>query len=229
MIHFKQFSIQEAESMMNDWIASQGQELPSVRQEYEQIRKDLEGLYPDISGDRKDYCTDVEMGINLYEYLGKQEWFNMRLAADDSFWRTMTVQIAPHLVAKRWSYDNTDRYYKKTRRIWFKEIWWYVYLSLVPSRLDKTKEILLSKNCTTDTMEHIVGRPGGDGYNVKLCRKIMACYAKATSSRPASELLRSVMKLNTARTMVMEPVLCKGGFDGYVKSLFEDLNATVNN
>jgi len=227
MIQFKQFSIQEAESIMNDWIASQGKELPSVRQEFKQIRKDLEELYPDIKGARKDYCTDIEMGIKLYEYLKKQKWFNMRLAADDSFWRTMTVQIAPHLVAKRWNYDNTDRYYKKSRRIWFKEIWWFVYLSLVPNRMDKTKCILLSNNFTTDTMEQIVGRPGGDGYNVKLCRKIIACYANANSKQPASVLLRSVMKLNTARVMVMEPELCEGGIDGYVKSLFTDLNATI--
>ena len=228
MIQFKQFSIQEAESMMTDWIASQGKELPSVRQEFEQIRKDLEGLYPEVDGTRKDYCTDVKMGINLYQYLEAQEWFNMKLAADDSFWRTMTVQIAPHLVAKRWNYDNTDRYYKKSRRIWFKEIWWYVYLSLVPKRLDKTENILLSNNFTTDTMEQIVGRPGGDGYNVKLCRKIIECFANAKSDQPASVLLRSVMKLNTARVMVMEPELCEGGIDGYVKSLFTDLNATIN-
>lgn len=228
MLLFKPFSIQEAESFMKDWIASQGQELPSVHQEYEQIRKDLENLYPDIDGARKDYCTDVEMGINLYEYLDKQDWFTFRLAADDSFWRLLTVQIAPHLVAKRWGYDNSDRYYKKSRRIWFKEIWWYVYLSLVPQRIDKTRAILLSTNCTTDTIEQLVGRPGGDGYNVKLCRKIMACYAQAKCEGPATDLLRSVMKLNTARVMVIEPELCTGGIDGYVKALFSDLKATIN-
>ncbi len=227
MVRFKQFSIQDAESMMTDWIASQGQILPSVRHEFEQIRKDLEAIYPEVQGIRKDYITDVEMGINLYDYLKKQEWFNLRLAADDSFWRTMTVQIAPHLVARRWNYNNIDRYYKKSRRIWFKEIWWYVYLSLVPNRLDKTRDILLSNNCTTDTIEQLVGRPGGEGYNIKLYRKIMEYYARASCKGSATDLLRSIMKLNTARVMLIEPELFCDGIEGYTKSLFSDLNATI--
>ena len=227
MITFKPFSIQDAETVMNEWIASNGHSLPIVRREYEQIRKDLGEIYPKVEGVRKDYVTDVEMGINLYEYLNSQEWFNLRLAADDSFWRTLTVLIVPNLVAKRWGVDNCDRYYKKSRRIWLKEIWWYVYLSLVPTRLDKTRDILMSDKCTTDTIEQLVGRPGGDGYNVKLYRKIMEFYAKVQCKGSASDLLRSVMKLNTARVMIMEPELYSGGIEGYVKSLFSDLGATT--
>ena len=227
MIQFRNFSIQDAESMMNEWISSNGEYLPDVNKDFELIRKELRELYPNVQGNRKDYTLDVEMGINLYSYLKNKDWFNMRLAADDSFWRTLSVQIVPDLVAKRWGYDNIDHYYKKSRRIWFKAIWWYIYLSLIPNRLDKTKDMLLSKNFTTDTIESLVERPGSDGFNVKLCRKIVENYSKVYYNGSTSELFRSVMKLNTARAMVMEPELCDGGIDGYAKTLFTDLNASI--
>jgi len=228
MVEFKKFSKQDADSIMNEWISSGGKNLPLVSKEYEKIRKELEELYPNEEGDRKDYATDVEMGIRLYEYLDKQEWFktNKRLASDDSFWRIMTVQIAPHLVAKRWGYDNIDHYYIRPRRNWFKAIWWFIYLS-DPKKIHKLRGILMSKNFTTDTIEALVERPGSEGFNVNLCRKIVEYYSKASCQGSVSELFRSVMKLNTARTMVMEPALCEGGIDGYVKALFTDLNATI--
>lgn len=226
MIQFKTFTNKDAESVMNEWIASKGTIPPKVGKDYEQIRDELEMLYPDT---KDKYGIDVEMGKNLYEYLKGKEWFNMRLAANDSFWKTMTVQIAPTIVAKRWGYDNIDHYYKLSRRIWFKAIWWYIHLSLVPSRrVDKTQDLLMSKNFTTDTIEQLVERPGSDGFNVKLCRKIVDYYSRATYDGQETKLFRSVMKLNTARTMVMEPELCIDGIDGYVKSLFTDLGATIN-
>lgn len=227
MVEFKKFSKQDADVIMQEWISSNGEILPKVEKDFDKIRKDLEKLYPDEAGARKDYTTDVEMGIKLYEYLDShKEWFNMRLASDDSFWRTMTVRIAPHLVAKRWGFDNIDHYYIKPRRNWFKAIWWYIYLS-DPKKLYKTREVLLSKNFTTDTIEALVERPGSEGFNVKLCRKIVEYYSRVSYNGSMSELFRSVMKLNTARTMVMEPALCEGGTEGYVKALFTDLNATI--
>ena len=92
----------------------------------------------------------------------------------------------------------------------------------------ETHDMLLSKNFTTDTIEALVERPGSEGYNVKLCRKIVEYYSRASYMGSMSELFRSVMKLNTARTMVMEPALCEDGIDGYVRALFTDLNATIS-
>ena len=228
MIQFKPFSIQDSVEMMNDWIASEGQSLPKLDKDFQQIRLDLENLYPQLEDtERKDYFTDVEMGIKLYEYLDGKDWFNLRLASDNSFWRTFTIKIAPHLVAKRWGYDKIDHYYKKPQRNWFKSIWWFVYLSLVPGRMDKTRNILKSKNFTTDTIVALVERTGSDGFNYKLNRKIVDYFSRVSYDGSMSFLFRSVMKLNTARTMVMEPALCEGGIDGYVKALFTDLNAKI--
>ena len=36
------------------------------------------------------------------------------------------------------------------------------------------------------------------------------------------DLFRVVMKLNTARMMVVEPALCAGGCEGYAKKLYLD-------
>lgn len=227
MIQFSKFTKEDAASAMKEWIDSEGEVLPSLSKSHAQIREDIEKLYPEVEGERKEYFTDVEMGIALYEYLAKQEWFSMRLAADDSFWRIMTVLIAPHLVARRWNYDNLDHYYLRPRRNWFRAIWWYIYLSLVPTKMYKTRDILKSQNFSTDTIEAIVERPGSEGFNVKLYRKIVEYYSVAKCEGSVSDLFRSVMKLNTARVMVMEPALCEGGIDGYVRALFEDLNAEV--
>ena len=42
------------------------------------------------------------------------------------------------------------------------------------------------------------------------------------------DLFRVVMKLNTARMMVVEPVLCFGGCKGYAKKLFVDAGFDIN-
>ena len=65
-------------------------------------------------------------------------------------------------------------------------------------------------------------RTGLEGTNIDLYRAIIK---KAMSiSKFGSTELRRVMKLNTVKSLVVEPSLFKGGIDGCVNSLFRDLN-----
>ena len=104
--------------------------------------------------------------------------------------------------------------YITSRRIWLKNIWWYIHLSWNGSS-KRTYEIL--KNNTTDTIQQLVERPGV-GYYVSLYREIMFQYS--TINDPSRFLFRKVLKLNTALLPVTYPELISGGIKEYVGYLF---------
>ena len=189
---------------MDSWISG-GFRLPEVNREYAELRKDLTELFEKASSEQKDgtdgYRMDVCYGVLIYEYL--------------------SLVCVPDLIGKRWSNDNADHYYVKPSRIWLKCIWWYIHLSLKESDLALTKKILLSRNFNTDTILNLVERTGRGGTNIDVYREIMSMYAPLKKVRGKD--FRSIMKLNTAKAVVLEPVFCEGGVKGYVESIINEL------
>jgi hypothetical protein len=193
---------------------------------YTSIKKEIE------QKDRKDYLTDVLFGIGLYEYLEKQEWFNLRVAANDGFWRYIAVAVIPKLVSERWGVSKDDYYWKKSNRLWPKTTWWFIHLAYQNS-LEKTKEVLLSRNLNSDIIQGIVERTGKKGTYIEVYRELILQYSsldyntivkfKKQLTFGSDSLFRAIMRLNTARCLVIDPCLCAGGVEGYVKTLISDL------
>ena len=225
----------EAETAMLEWNESYPQ-LPQLDGDYAVIRNDLTTLFQNVlsSAEAKgykprDYYTDAQFGLLLYMYLSKKSWFSLRLAADDGFWRYLSLKVIPDVVAVRWGKENDSHYWSTPGRIWLKQIWWYVYLAWSKDE-STTRRILESPNCSTDTILNFVERTGKKGTCVDAYRWIIYFYS-AIPQHMVSEykkkgknhdLFRVVMKLNTARMMVAEPALCIGGCKGYAKKLFVD-------
>lgn len=116
--------------------------------------------------------------------------------------------------------------------MWPKTSWWYIHLSFHES-LEVTRLILLSKNFNSDTIQGIVERTGKKGTFVEVYRELIFQYYnldystivkfKKQLSLGSDSLFRAIMRLNTARSLVTDPCLCKDGVEGYVKSLIIDL------
>lgn len=214
----------ESIEAMNAWMANSFTP-PTLGKEYAEIRDELIMLFSQAkekTGNAQGYELDVCFGAALYVYLRQKSWFTDRLASDDGFWRYMSLRVVPDLVGERWGNSNADHYYTKPSRIWLKTLWWYFYLSLADSDIEKTKDMLLSKVFSTDTILNLVERTGRSGTNISVYRNIMAKYALLEGV--ADKDFRNIMKLNTAKAVVIEPMFCVNGVSGYVDSLFDELS-----
>lgn len=215
----------EAAEAMGAW-TSDTLNLPFINKEYEDIRNDLSKLFIEskllVDEDVRSYRMDIVFGVSLYDYLNTKAWFNLRLASDDGFWRFLSLKVAPNLVGERWGNDNGDHYYSKPNRIWFKTIWWFVFLSIQDAGIQETKRMLLSDKFSTDTILNLVERTGHGGTNVALYREIIKRFHQL--SNPSEKDFRKIMKLNTAKAVVIEPTFYEGGISGYVSCLFRELS-----
>ena len=239
-MEIKKLNRGEAEKAMSEWIDSFPQ-LPSLDGVYSVLRNDLTTLFQSVMASAeskgfkpRDYYTDAQFGLLLYAYLSQKDWFSLRLAADDGFWRYLSLKVIPDAVAVRWGKDNDSHYWSTPGRIWLKQIWWYVYLSWTTDETT-TREILESPNCSTDTILNFVERTGKKGTCVDAYRWIIYLYSMIPSHMVSEykkqgknhDLFRVVMKLNTARMLVVEPALCIGGYQGYAKKLFVDAGLNI--
>lgn len=227
----------EAQKAMEDWVQNCPVQ-PTLDAEYEQIRKDLQIINEEIrktaSGfDEKKakYYVDYMFGLRMYEYLDKIPGFSMRVASNDDFWRYMSLKVIPYVVYQRWGKDSDSHYWSRPTRIWLRSIWWYVHLAW-QGNYDKTKSLLASKHFTTDTILNFEERSGRHGTHIEAYRNILRLYGSVSDNDlkkyskerkgNSDDMFRVVMKLNTARLMVIEPSLCPGGEYEYAKSLFKD-------
>lgn len=234
----KEYNKEHAFKSMDIW--RNNHELPEqLSPEYDSIRKEILQLYVDANQESKNndkYIMDVLFGLKLYDYFSKQSWFNLRTAANDGFWRYISVAVIPDIVTSRWGIDKDDYFWKKPNRLWPKTIWWYIHLTWRES-IETTKNILTSKHFTTDIIQGIVERTGKKGTFVEVYREIIYQYSqlddmtiakfKKQLSSGSDSIFRAVMRLNTARSLVEDPCLCVDGVKGYVNSLFMDLTKNL--
>lgn len=194
--------------------------------EFEALRSNLLSARDDIYdeygldagiGQYEKYEHDLELGLALYESLkGKIE---PRDISKDDIWRYLSIKVVPDIIHPRWGL-NADHYYRMSRRIYLKQLWWYIHLSW-NTDTHTTRNLL--KNNSTDTILNLVERPGL-GYNVELYREIMKQYADYSDL--SRQILRQVLILNTARRKVISPELTDGGIPGYVRSLFDTVTSS---
>lgn len=230
----KEYNKQKALEALDKWRHNNA--LPEqLNSEYTRIREKFiefsNNAHEHAVNDRKDYIYDVFMGIQLYSYLMQSDWFNLRTAANDGFWRYIAVAVMPDIIADRWGKDNDDHYVKRVSRIWPKTLWWYIHLTWQGSE-DDTRNMLVKKHFTSDTAQGLVERTGKKGVFVDAYREIAKQYSDLDFSLLAKfkriskkndELFRALMRLNTARIVVFDPYLCDNGCKGYAASLIKDI------
>ncbi|MCH4475757.1 hypothetical protein [Staphylococcus haemolyticus] len=189
-------------------------EFEDLRQKLLRARDDIFKEYQLDGVEKLDYKFDLLFGINLFEILNENIKFYNRDAMNDDLWRYLSIKVIPDIVHSRWGF-NEDHYFKTSRRIWLKTIWWYINLSWT-GNIKSTYRLL--ENNTTDTILQLVERPG-IGYNVEMYRELMKQYNSYSDS--SRQLFRRVLKLNTARLLTTSPELVEGGIPQYVEDLFK--------
>ena len=221
----------EAEKCLNKLIET-GFTLTDLNAEDLALRKNLESFFEKAeidAGKIDSFSFDIAFAKRLFQYLEDKRNNSLREMTNDGFWRYLSLVVAPHLVRKRHG-ENAQYYYSKTSRIWLKCMWWLIYLSW-QGTLDETCDLLLSQSkdnkdkdqprFSTDTTVAVCERTGQDGTNVELFRTIFKYCSKAEGFQATD--MRRVMKLNTVKSLVVEPSLCENGLDGYVKGIFTEL------
>ena len=159
---------------------------------------------------------DMKLGLALYRILA-EAGMDTRTAADDGWWRFLSLRVLPDLVKGRWDSAPPVRYWKGRSRIWLRAMWWTVHLTWQGSE-EKTRKVL--ENVTTDTVVQLVERPGKGGFRIELTRLI---FKRRQLLKPSQGQFRAIMKLNTAQIVLKEPLFCEGGLLGYVDALFADV------
>ncbi|MBQ9062141.1 MAG: hypothetical protein IJ121_04845 [Eubacterium sp.] len=225
----------EAQKAMEEWIESYPA-LPLIDKKYDTVRNDIQEmnrkLRSDVAGgDDSKYYIDSHLGLELYKYFWNIPGFSLRVAADDGFWRYLSVKVVPDVVAQRWGKDNADHFWSKPTRIWLRSIWWFVHLSW-QGDYDSTKKLLETEFFTTDTILNFEERNGRKGACIEAYRQIIKYYGQVPEDTvkrfsrnragKSDDLFRVVMKLNTAKMTVVEPALCIDGEAGYARELFAD-------
>lgn len=235
----------DSQKAMSEWVENYPA-LPHIDDSYVSIRNDLQEMNRKVRAEAEieaserrndNYYIDAHMGLALYEYLWNQKGFTLRTAANDGFWRYLSVKVVPDIVAQRWGKDNSDHFWSKPTRIWLRSIWWYVHLSW-QGNYESTLKVLNTRHFTTDTILNFEERNGRKGTCVDAYRYIIYYYSQVPEqilkefsrkkSGKSDDLFRVVMKLNTAKMMVMEPALCLGGEKAYAKALFKDVGVDLD-
>lgn len=164
----------EAQNAMKEWVLNYPS-LPEVEGDYLKIRKDIQEFNQKVRSEcpdsiaKKDYYIDAHIGILLYDYLWRVPGFNLRAAANDDFWRYLSIKVIPDVVAERWGYDNESHYWSKPARIWLRSIWWYVHLSW-QGDMQTTAKVLETPCFTTDSILNLEERTGRKGTFINVYR-----------------------------------------------------------
>ena len=166
------------------------------------------------------YKFDCLFAIRIYNIFSDGEYaIRESLASNDGIWRYIQMFVVPEIIASRWGIDNRDRFYRISRRLYLKILWWYVYLSWNES-LEETKKIIMDDINTSDTLAQLVERSGKDGYRIELYREIMK---RKVEEKVNTQEFRRLMVLNSARVKIINPYLINGGISQYVDNLIKDI------
>ena len=194
---------------------------PELTKEFQELRDVLIEKRDEVfdkfmldQGIKEKYIFDLNYGLAIFEVLKNDFNLDNRVASNDDVWRYLSVKVIPDIVHSRWNF-NEDHFYKMSRRIWLKQIWWYINLSWCGNK-DNTYSVL--KSNTTDTISNLVERPGL-GYNIELFREVMKQYPLQNDD--SRLILRKVLVLNTARVKMISPELIEGGIERYVQNFYE--------
>ncbi|WP_303203413.1 DUF6339 family protein [Raoultibacter timonensis] len=229
-----QFGDDEFELLVNNWT---NHSVDIQDASYDELRKVLVEAFDRAGGktlpSRKMYPVDVEVGLDLYEYLSARG-FTEAEAADDDVWRFISINVVPDLTYLRYPDPekavveaggriNRKRFFLAKRRIWISTLWWYVHLSWQGSK-ETTRKVIEGNG--SNIISHFIETPGR-GYRTSLYRALMKRYSSTSGKN--DDLFRSIAKLNGAECRNIEPDLLPGGVMEYCERLLMKLQNNKDN
>lgn len=199
-------------------------------EDYRALREHMLSVFRTVESRRKisklpkDYATDLFCGLALYAFL-EERGFGIWQAADDNVWRYIAVLAIPDVVHARLGGEFSKDAFSGVRssRFWVRNIWWYVFLSLVvtdgKADYERTEQILCRND--TDILAGVVDHQGR-GFRVKMFRKMMLMFdefcqkGKLLCSR--EDVFRYLIKEYQIRTAVVDPDL--EGIEAFLNEIF---------
>lgn len=173
------------------------------------------------------YEIDLRVGLALYEELLKDELkLNSTDANDDDIWRYLSVKVFLDVTYLRMPkkdrfgvYFSHDRVYRHTKRIWIKQLWWWIHLGW-QGDVESTYEVL--KNYGSGCISQVLER-AGKGYRVDVIRKLLKETAeRRLYSKNLQNDFMALMSLYYAKTFVVEPTLVDGGIDAFLDKILDE-------
>lgn len=225
---WESLSLSASRERFDEWTRHRVIHAQGGRPDLAQLREVLVNGMPTYTlgeGARPAFTYDLEAGLTL-RWLLQNLGFGVRNAADDGFWRHLSLEIIPDVVAQRWPNQPADRYWSKRSRIWLRAIWWFVHLTW---QGDEQSTLAAVHGMTTDEVVGLVERPGRHGFRLELTRAISkAIGPELDAGRATNKTFRRMMKLNTARIVMVEPDLHVEGVDGYAHQLLDQVRTLRN-
>ena len=197
-----------------------------VDAEYRDIRESIFTVYSQYK-DKGGYEIDLRVGLALYELLLKAEYkLNPIYANDDDIWRYLSVKVFLDITYLREPsndrfgvYFSHDRVYRHTKRIWIKQLWWWIHLAWQGDE-ESTYEVL--KKYGSGRISQVLER-AGKGYRVEVTRILLKKMAeRCPQGKVSQDDFRALMMLYYAKTFVVEPTLVDGGIDSFLDKILDE-------
>lgn len=211
-------------TLLEGW--KEGKFSDEVDAEYRAIRDKIFAEYSKCKN-KGGYEIDLRVGLALYELLLKDEFkLNPIYANDDDIWRYLSVRVFLDITYLREPsndrfgvYFSHDRVYKHTKRIWIKQLWWWIHLGW-QGDVESTYEVL--KNYGSGCISQVLER-AGKGYRVEVTRKLLKKMAeRCPQSKVLQDDFRAFMMLYYAKMFVVEPTLVDGGIDSFLDKILDE-------
>ena len=218
-------------ALVEDWKLGKFSE--SIAGEYQEIRNKLFNEYNKYK-DKSGYEIDLRIGLALYELFLKDEYrLNPIYANDDDIWRYLSVRVFLDITYLREPssdrfgvYFSHDRVYKHTKRIWIKQLWWWIHLAWQGDTAS-TYEVL--KKYGSGRISQVLER-AGKGYRVEVTRALLKQMAERCPQETVSQNdFRALMMLYYAKMFVVEPTLVDGGINSFVNNILDAKMPRGNN
>ncbi len=216
-------SSDEFYAIVEEW--KNGKFSDSVDVEYREIREKIFGEYERYKN-KSGYEIDLRVGLALYELFLTDEYkLNPIYANDDDIWRYLSVKVFLDVTYLREPssdrfgvYFSHDRVYKHTKRIWIKQLWWWIHLAW-QGDVDSTYEVL--KKYGSGRISQVLER-AGKGYRIDVTRKLLKKMSeRTTQSKVSQDDFRALMMLYYAKMFVVEPTLVDGGIDSFLDKILD--------
>lgn len=217
-------SATEFEILVKEWENNKFSE--DVDIEYREIRKKIFDEY-NAYKNKGGYEIDLRVGLALYElFLSNEYKLTPIYANDDDIWRYISIRVFLDITYLREPrsdrfgvYFSHDRVYKHTKRIWIKQLWWWIHLAW-QGDVESTYEVL--KKYGSGRISQVLER-AGKGYRIEVTRRLLKKMSeRCPQSKISQDEFRALMMLYYAKTFVVEPTLVDGGIDSFLDKILDE-------